>query len=139
MEVTYESTFEPSPDLIKIVAEGLNRYNESKLGKSQTIPVASFARDESGRVVGGISGWVFWDWLYIDKVWVDEAVRGRGIGSHLVLEAERMAREKGVDRSHLGTGSFQALDFYLRLGYQVVCQFDDYPKGHTNYLLWKPI
>ena len=89
--------------------------------------------------MGGVSGWVFWDWLYIDKLWVDEAARGKGIGSRLVLEAERMAAEKGVDKSHLGTGSFQALDFYLKLGYSVVCQFEDYPRGHTNYLLRKAI
>lgn len=137
MGVTYESTYEPSKELIDLINEGLRRYNESVVGKSESIPVASFARDEAGQVVGGVSGWIFWDWLYIDKLWVDERQRDRGIGTRLMLEAERMAADKGIDKSSLCTGSFQALGFYEGLGYSIVCEIEDQPRGHSNYFMRK--
>jgi GNAT superfamily N-acetyltransferase len=117
MGITYESTFEPSKDLVKIIEDGLDKYNES--------------------IIGGLSGWLFWDWLYIDRLWVAEGERGNGTGRHLVLEAERMALERGIKKSHLSTTSFQALDFYLALGYSVYGQLEDLPRGHTTYYLRK--
>jgi GNAT superfamily N-acetyltransferase len=139
MGITYESTYDPAEDMLKIVADGLAEYNESRIGKHKSVPVASFARDDSGEVIAGIYGTLSWDWLYVDRLWVSEKERGKGIGRHLMLEVERMALEKGVSRSHLCTGSFQALDFYLDLGYTVICQMDDQPRGHTNYLMKKDL
>jgi len=137
MGIAYESTFEPSKDLLKILEDGLERHNESVVGKSTFVPVASFARDDSQEIIGGLSGRLFWDWLCIEQLWVAEGERGKGIGKHLVLEAERMALERGVRRSYLITMSFQALDFYLDLGYSVYGELGDRPAGHTTYYLRK--
>jgi GNAT superfamily N-acetyltransferase len=135
MEVTYESTFEPEKELLKAVDDGLDSFNESVIGKREFIRVASFARSSRGALIGGISGWLFWDWLYVDRLWVDEGERGRGVGTRLMQEVERMALDRGVNRSHLCTASFQALDFYLGLGYSVFGQLEDLPEGHITYYM----
>ena len=39
----------------------------------------------------------------------------------------------------LGTTEFQAKPFYEKLGYKVVHEMDDYPKGYKCYTLFKEL
>lgn len=56
---------------------------------------------------------------YIYNLGVDEAYRGRGIGSMLVKNAEMFLRERGILAVELNVFKFnkQALSFYQKLGY----------------------
>lgn len=49
------------------------------------------ARDASGRSLGGLRGFVFLYWLSIEVLFVEADVRGSGLGSRLIAEAERQA------------------------------------------------
>jgi GNAT superfamily N-acetyltransferase len=103
-------------------------------------PLAVFAY-EGGRLVGGCTGSTVdvWRWLTIDTMWVDEDVRGRGLGKALLAAAERQARDRGCDWSKLNTWDFQAPDFYARRGYVEYGREVDYPPGHTNFLMRKDL
>ena len=41
----------------------------------------------------------------------------------------------GVHRAYLETTDFQALDFYVGLGYEVFAQLENQPPGHTCYYM----
>ena len=75
------------------------------------------ARDAADNVVGGLRAIVFLHWLRIEVLFVDESQRGRGIGSALLLEAERLAREMGAKNAALETFEWQAPAFYGKHGY----------------------
>jgi GNAT superfamily N-acetyltransferase len=94
-------------------------------------------RDAGGRFVGGLQGVTTWGWLYVIIVWVDEAHRGRGVGTRLMDWAEGEARKRGCENACLSSYSFQAPEFYRRRGYAVFGQLEDYPAGHTMYFLRK--
>jgi hypothetical protein len=47
--------------------------------------------------------------------------------------AEEKARERGAKNAYLDTFSFQAPDFYKRLGYDVFGELPDCPHGHQRY------
>lgn len=94
-------------------------------------------RDEDGELLGGVYGTISWEWLHIDLLWVDERLRGSGSGTKLIKQIEEQAREKGVHRFRLSTTSFQALDFYKKLGYKICGEIEDLPPGYTNYFLIK--
>lgn len=96
MGITFESTFDPPEHLLKDVKDCLGRFNDSVIGNRSLTRLASFARDDSQELIGGISGWLFWDWLYIDLLWVEDGHRRKGIGKRLLQEAEQMARDRGV-------------------------------------------
>lgn len=76
--------------------------------------------EEQDRVVGVIMG--AWDGRrgYLHHLAVDSAYRGRGIGSALVAEVERLLRDRGCLKVNLlvSEGNLDARRLYQRLGYQ---------------------
>ena len=66
-----------------------------------------------------------------------EALRGRGHGRALLAVAERWALERGCRDAFLDTFSFQAPEFYRKLGWEVFGTLEDHPPGHTHYFLRK--
>jgi len=135
-----ETIFNPSQDNLEIVNSGLHDFNLAQLGEKliyNYFRVLTVAKDHDGKVVGGVHGDMGWDWLHIDTLWVDENCRGQGIGSDLLKQIEAAAISKGFYGSHLETTDFQAVDFYLKNGYDIFGELDDKPKGHTWFYMKK--
>ena len=115
----------------------LREYNTSRAGSFTRHPVAVFARIDDDDFIGAISGEVFWGWLYIDLLWVHEDWRKQGVGSELMRHIEERGDDFDVIGYHLGTTSFQALDFYRKCGYEVWGQLENFPPGFRSYSLYK--
>jgi GNAT superfamily N-acetyltransferase len=102
------------------------------------LPLHVWALDEEDALAGGLAGHTWTAWLHVTYLWVDGRHRGTGLGSRLLSEAERVAREeRDCLRSRLETWDFQAPDFYRKRGYEVVCVIPDYPPGVTEYTMTK--
>ena len=121
------------------VRESLALFNVATTGDSYYSPLAIFLKDERGAVLGGALGHVWGGWLDLDVLWVSELVRGQGYGAKLLTSAEDEARAQGCHGVFLTTFSFQALPFYEKLGYEVVADVPDYPKGHSYHVLKKTL
>jgi GNAT superfamily N-acetyltransferase len=127
----------PDPAAMKVVIQGLTEFNVERTGERPDYLVVS-ARDDSGQVSGGLFGATYLGWLSIQVVWLPEALRGRGLGRRMMEIAEAEAVRRGCPRVILETLAFQALPFYLALGYRVVCTLPDFPPGHgERYSLTK--
>ena len=87
------------------------------------------ARDENGRLLGGLRGFVFLYWLDVEVLFVEEDARGAGLGSRLLAEAERQAITLGARNAKLSTFEWQARGFYLKQGYEEYARIDDYTPG----------
>ena len=125
----------PDPGDVRAVVEGLLAFNVERIGDPQEEPVAVFARDASGRVVGGLLGMIRWRWLHVAKLWLPDELRGRGIGSRLLRMAEDHARARGCTHASLDTFEYQARPFYEKLGYSVVGTLEGFPPGFRQYYL----
>ena len=100
------------------------------------LPLHVWAVDDAGAVAGGLVGHTWATWLHVMYLWVDGRHRGAGLGSQLLAQAERVARdERGCASVRLETWDFQAPEFYQKQGYDVVCVIPDYPPGITEYTL----
>ncbi|NNF67054.1 MAG: GNAT family N-acetyltransferase [Gammaproteobacteria bacterium] len=137
MKLEFHSTESPDSDDVAFVRKKLQAFNRTQAEQSVQRDLAVFARDENDKIVGGATGEVNWGWLYVDMLWVDEKLRGQCIGSRLLRDIEALSRQYNVVGYHLGTTDFQALDFYLKQGYEVWGQLPDFPPGHINYSLRK--
>ena len=95
--------------------------------------------NETGEVIGGCIAQAYeyhWSRLFLDTLWVDERYRHQGIGSLIIRELERIAREKGCRVVTLGTASFMARPFYEKHGYTVFATLKK-ANGYINYSLVK--
>ena len=118
----------PDPDAMAVVVQGLTDFNAEAIGERPQYLVVS-VREDGGRPVGGLFGATYLGWLSIQVVWLPPALRGRGLGRQLMRIAEDEAVRRGCPRVILETLSFQALPFYVALGYRVVCTLPDFPPG----------
>ncbi len=119
------------------VLKGLLAFNESRIGPANERAVRLVVRDEHGVVIAGLLGNTKWGWLYVEKLWVSEAARGRQLGSRLLARAEEIARERGCVGSYLTTFEHQARPFYEQRGYQLFGTLEGYPAGTREYYVCK--
>ncbi|GAB1156071.1 GNAT family N-acetyltransferase [Paenibacillus illinoisensis] len=96
-------------------------------------------KSEAGDIVAGVLSTLCWNWLELDILWVDEKQRHQGYGSQLLLEIERIAREKSCDFIMLNTFSFQAPGFYKKHGYQLMTTLENAPTGDRHYYFKKDL
>jgi GNAT superfamily N-acetyltransferase len=118
-------------------------FNQSNVPFEPQIPFSKINKHicaEEGNIVAGINC-VYYSWkcLYIDALWVKYEFRKKGLGSKLLIEIEKTAKEHGIHLIHLDTFDFQAKDFYLKHGYQIHGILDDCPLSHQRYYLKKNI
>jgi GNAT superfamily N-acetyltransferase len=137
-EITQEVN--PAPEQIQILSDGLVKYNQSKVGATVHRPLAFFLRDDKGSIIGGVHGnYSEGGWLYISALWVSDQARSNGYGSRLMESAEREAITHGCTNAYLDTFSFQAPEFYKKLGYVVFGELEDFPPGHKRIFLRKKL
>ena len=89
------------------------------------------------RIIGGLIGGTYWNWLYVELFWVGEHERHNGLGTRILAKAEGLAIQRGCLNAHLETHDFQNLGFYQRRQYVVFGELADLPEGHTKYYLCK--
>jgi GNAT superfamily N-acetyltransferase len=139
MSQPYVIEDKPNPADVRALEDGLYRYNVEQTGRDDGRWLGIFVRDADGRITAGLSGWTWAGWLKVSILWVDRDLRRRGIGSDLLKAAETEAAARGCTRATLDTYSFQAPDFYQRLGYRIVAAVDDLPAGYQHYTLVKEL
>jgi GNAT superfamily N-acetyltransferase len=130
----------PDPGARDPILRALIAYSEEQSRPMDARPVAVLLKDPAvGAVIGGLWGRTAWSWLHMDTLYVPPAMRGAGIGSALVRRAEEEALRRGCRGAWLDTFSFQAREFYERLGYRVFGTIEDQPPGHARHFLQKPL
>ena len=122
----------PPEDARRAIIDGLVAYNKTRTGIADHRPIAVLLHDEGGTVVGGPWGRTH-GWLFVELLFVPEALRGEGLGASLLTQAETEARTRGC----LDTFECQSRGFYERLGYSVLGEIRDDPPGFSRHYLQK--
>lgn len=136
-DISFEVGSEPNAQDLRLVGDSLAAFNEADVGPAGKTPLAVFARDATGSVVGGISGYTAWGWLYVQWLWVHESLRGRHVAGRMLDAAEKEAAARGCHGAYIDTFSPAALKAYMRQGYEPFGAMEDFPKGRTRTFLQK--
>jgi ribosomal protein S18 acetylase RimI-like enzyme len=132
-----------NPEDTPYILKRLREYNKKHLSEKDVDFVDEdfcfTVKDEQGNILGGISGSTKMQSLFIQFLWVDESIRGKGFGQKLMEKAENFAVEKKCRMVKVDTFSFQAPDFYKILGYEVYGKIEDFPEGYNHYFLFKKV
>jgi len=134
-------SIEPNPswDDREFIDSRLGDYNEPYLKDARYDYFGLFVRNEPGTIRAGLIGSLYGNWLFTNLLWVHAELRRRRIGSSLLGEAERRAIAFGCHWASIDTFSFQAPDFYKKLGYEEFARLDEYPPGHSRVFLKKQL
>ncbi|MBO4632371.1 MAG: GNAT family N-acetyltransferase [Lentisphaeria bacterium] len=114
---------------IAAIHDALYSYNLTKTGAERVdVSAARFpeqqamlACDQSGKAHGGIA----FHWLneprriFVDYFFLDESIRGCGFGRRIFEEFSVWAKQSGAKEIELTTNTFQAPNFYLKMGFQI--------------------
>ena len=132
LHLTFDAN--PSTDTRRALGAAIDSFH------NRTVPfsMARFAitlHDEAAEPAAGLSGALSWGWLFVEALWVADHLRGQGIGSLLITRAEAHAHASGCHSAWLDT--FQARDFYTKLGYETFGVLEDYPPGQSRHFMRK--
>jgi len=131
-------TDSPSAADRDVILKGLIRFNDDAVGPSGFRPFALLVKDPaSGATLGGLTAMSFHGWLFVELLWLPQALRGGGLGRRLMGAAEAEAVKRGCCGVWLDTYSFQARGFYEKLGYRLFGTLDNAPPGHQRFYLHK--
>lgn len=104
-----------------------------------SIENSNFLVFDDNLLVGGAIGFIEYNWYFLDLLYVDEEYRKRNIGTNLIKEIEKLAREKHLTGIRMETWDFQAKGFYEKNGYSVFAEIKNCPPGTIDYYLKKEL
>ncbi len=94
--------------------------------------------DENGQRTGLVHGKFFGGWCGVTDLVVAPLARGSGVGRHLMRVVEEEAQNRKCVGMYLTTLSFQAPEFYIKLGYTCFAQLDEFAgSGNKRYYFKK--
>jgi GNAT superfamily N-acetyltransferase len=94
-------------------------------------------KDETGKIIGGLTGYALYEWMFVQYLSVAEEARGQGLGEALIGRAEAWGRERGLGGMWLETFEFQAPDFYRKVGFVEFGAIEDHPAGSRRIFFQK--
>ena len=97
------------------------------------------AEDDSGEILGTITGHAYYNEVHIGDLIIDKKFRGQNIGTKLVQAVEEEYKGKGFEKISLTTFGFQAPGFYKKLGYETEFVRVDKDPKLSKYFLAKPL
>ncbi len=122
---------EPSESDMKALSEGLLAHHASKGHPRKSTIYSVFIKDKQDKVVGGVVVSFLWNGMYVQSLWTDESIRGHGWARKLMNMVEAEAKKRGCTLVYTNTFSWQAPEFYTKLGYKVYGKLDGFPEGNT--------
>lgn len=138
MQMTISTDPNPKSNDDNLLREAIVSFNMQTLGE-RADHFSIFLRDENSIIHGGATVWVHSESIYVDVLWVADELRGQGYGTKIMFAAEAEAIKRGCKYSTVDTYSFQAKDFYLKLGYAQIGEIPNYLFEHAKIFLRKTL
>jgi GNAT superfamily N-acetyltransferase len=129
----------------RVVDEGIGEYNDAAAPLHEVQPLAVFVHGDedaeagsgnaTGHVIGGAVGRTWGASCELQQLWVHARWRSQGLGTQLMRRFEQRAASRGVRHVYLETWTFQAPDFYERLGYRKTHTNANFPHGLAKFVM----
>lgn len=129
--------YDTSPDDLQFLDDRIYEFNCGQTGIEDGRLFSIFLRGADNEILAGLSGWTWAQACEIRILWVHPNLRGQGYGRRLMELAEQEARSRDCKIIYLNSYSFQAPEFYQKIGFEVLAYLEDFPPGRRHYHLMK--
>ena len=123
----------------EVIENGIETYSEAYEQECENVSFYKKLTDKDGRFVAGVIADVGKGaYGFVDALFVEEPLRRQGLGTYLLKEVEKLAKENGASMILTSAGDWN-VDFFKRNGFLLRGELKDVPKGHDCYELYKMI
>ncbi len=130
---------DPRPEDTAFLDARLYEFNAAATGVDDGCWLAIFVRDAGGEIVAGMHGWTWGGTGFVQTLWVRSDLRGHGLASRIMAEAEAEAVRRGCHQMHLDSHGYQAPGFYRRQGYEAIGELPGWPGDDTRIFFRKAL
>jgi N-acetylglutamate synthase-like GNAT family acetyltransferase len=127
----------PTLEDMQFLEDRLYDYNVEQTGLDDGQEYAFFVRDDDQEIRAGVAGWMWGGSCYVRSLWVHKDLRGQSLGTKLLQSVEHEALARGCQQIVLASFSFQAPEFYHKLGFETFAVLEDHPRGYQHHYLRK--
>ncbi len=127
----------PSKADIEFIYDKLHEFNTKYFDTIKESEFCIFAKGVNGEHIAGLYGKIIFSVININYLWVSELYRYQGLGKALIQKVEIEAKNNGADKLFVETYTFQAVEFYLKLGFKEVGRYIDYPKSGIDKVMFQ--
>lgn len=138
MKISIIKDNKPTPSNDQILQDGIVDFNMDTLGERPD-RFSIYLKDENNIIHGGAVVWAHKKSIYVDILWMDESLRGQKYGTKIMQAVEEEGKKRGCKYSTVDTYSFQAKDFYLKNGYQIIGEVKNHLFHHTKIFFRKEL
>lgn len=130
----------PVPADIAVISDALDRFNIEHTGIADRRPLAVLVRDpETRQVIGGLTGRTSLGLFFLDLFYLPLRLRGSGLGTEILQQAENEAHARGCRTAVLYTITFQAPGFYQKQGWKRLGEVPCDPPGTSRVFMTKEL
>ena len=126
-------------DESKAIQDQLKIYNHENIAPDRHKDLVISFKNNEGKVIAGLVGSTNWGWLFIRLLWVDDSLRGQGIGKQMIMKSLEIAKSRDCHSAWIDTFNPIALQSYQKMGFVVFGQLENFPSGKNRYFLKKRI
>ncbi len=131
---------EPNPEDKKVIVDGLLENHASSGHPREPKEIFSILlKNNDGKLIGGVIASILWNGMEIDSLWIEKSLRGKGEGGKLIEAAEKEGLKRGCTISYTNTFSWQAPEFYEKMGYSLYGKLDGFPEGNSLSYYFKKL
>ena len=124
------------PELEALLAERVSSSIRGRPGTLTASRSAPLRQDDSGKVVGGITGYT-WGGCCSCPTYGCRRHRGNSGGIPCCEQPKRTPKDKGCTIAFVSSRAFATPGFHAHLGYEQQASISDHPVGHLSVLLAK--
>lgn len=121
------------------ICHGFREHAINAVSHDGGVASYAFVAKDQEQVVGAVIVKTFWGALHIKHLWVAPAYQGQGIGKSLMAKALEKGCVLNCSFAYVETLSFQALDFYKKLGFTEDFVRHGYAQGTAFHYLQKSL
>jgi len=126
-------------ELSTMIDEGFRLYGIDATGFDIHLERIAFIAYDGKTFAGAVTAHVLWGTLHIRNMFIDSPYRRQGLGTTLMNKALDYGQEHGCTVAFVDTMSFQALGFYLKLGFVHEFTRTGFVHNTVLYYLKKPL